>query len=885
MARIIQFEMNKYFNLDTQSLFIDGVEVGKPIEGIPFKILTLLATNYNVRFSADTIHDRCWEEGKEGGDVAYHINKLRNLIKDVKIPGTQQYTYIKCFDSKYYCPFKIQDNYDITSNTDVRKTSRNLTLKSFFNISENSVLFRDKEIHDVIDAIMESGNLVLSGDGGVGKTSVARRVFSLLRENFDYYGWINYNERIDINMLSDINVDIDGYSDVTMSEVDIKKRWNSILTWLANDKATKLFVIDNCDDIDNDENLSYLSGLPNVKFIITSRLAEIPGFDNVINIGCLGNKNDSSKCVDLFYHYNDAAEKYRETNIKIVSELCEIACYNTMAIELLAKASKKYYYDKLELFQKKLEKIGFKFADEELFTTNRTREKKTAVEHLLDLFTLKKRNEVEQKILWDFHCLPDSEMVSKEELQEWFGYSFREISKLEGEGWIKTEAGLYYIHPLVKQAVSCNESKWIDYWDTENQIREMHPSIINQILNHSLFADEDNFTLKIRKLRFADYLSYEGRFLNSRELIYIADNARVYGVRDMGLKYYKLAYDRLKEKVCENELCSKALLLPESHGKKLLLRACCGANPFILPKPYSEGIELLRHFWRTCYFYGYMLSYTTSGLEDAEEYISLSMIIIRRLEEFLEEDTFLNWYGRTADHLAYVISRVHIYDLNFISMAYSFYSEALECRERLALDYPINKEYQRNLAWTMDNLGVFLTDFITDEEYIKHREEFYYDSDYFEGGEKHPAVKRNRDLLKSRMSDAENLLKKSLEIRKSLAEANGDKYSTEVAWTDVSITRLLLNFKDRWQEAEKYILDAIHIYNELDKLYPTQHASSQAKAYRIYGSLLNNEEKKAEAQKAMEISLGIYEKLNQEYPNVYLQEVDITKAQLERIKK
>ena len=79
--------------------------------------------------------------------------------------------------------------------------------------------------------------------------------------------------------------------------------------------------------------------------------------------------------------------------------------------------------------------------------------------------------------------------------------------------------------------------------------------------------------------------------------------------------------------------------------------------------------------------------------------------------------------------------------------------------------------------------------------------------------------------------------------------------STEVAWTDVSMTKLLMNYSDKLDEAEQYILDALNIYNELDKLYPAQHASSQAKAYKIYSELLKCMNKPDDAANAYKTRL------------------------------
>lgn len=131
----------------------------------------------------------------------------------------------------------------------------------------------------------------------------------------------------------------------------------------------------------------------------------------------------------------------------------------------------------------------------------------------------------------------------------------------------------------------------------------------------------------------------------------------------------------------ENDLVRNSHL-PESNkdnmsGNELLLRACCEAYPFLKCQadeiveflPTTERMNLLKLFWKCCYFYGYMLSYTAVGMKDAKEYLSLSMIIIRQLHKYYNNnEEYTNYYGRNLDHLAFVISRSDIYGTNMLSI-------------------------------------------------------------------------------------------------------------------------------------------------------------------------------------------------------------------------
>lgn len=107
MARIIYFSKDKYFNLDTQCLYVNHQIVGTPLKGIPFKIMEFLAQNSPIPMTQEKIMEKCWKEDTGAGSVPYHIMKLRKAIKDEKIPGTKKYKYIVELDGKYCCTQRI----------------------------------------------------------------------------------------------------------------------------------------------------------------------------------------------------------------------------------------------------------------------------------------------------------------------------------------------------------------------------------------------------------------------------------------------------------------------------------------------------------------------------------------------------------------------------------------------------------------------------------------------------------------------------------------------------------------------------------------------------------------------------------------------------------
>lgn len=784
-----------------------------------------------------------------------------------------------------------------------KETVHSHDLTPFINITKESVLYRESEYDEIIDVIGRNKGIVLSGFGGSGKTSIARLVFSHLKSEYDYCGWINYNGDLKTSMIADI--ELDEYSDATMTENDIQKKWKYIVKMIANGKKSKIFVIDNVDYIEGvqspikDEELAAFSGWDNIKVIITSRLPKITGYDNVIKIKNLGDEDDCDKCIELFYYYNPDAAEYRASNYHIVKKICELAGYNTMAIELLAKDS-RYDADNLDKYYRNLIRVGFKYADEVPVETNHdftrievrnedgtiehdyyNRGSETAASQLMKLFNMKQRSLVERQILWDFHCLPEAERVSKKELREWLGYSIMEIDRLKEESWIKYEDGFFFMHPLINQAVSCTEEDWEKYWRyaEERRTSEKIPSIVTRIREHNFFDSNDGFVEGIRKIYFADYLSYGGRFLDVVDLLYIADRARKIGVRDIGLKYYKNSYDLVREKNVSDE----------SKIKKDLL-------------------------WRTSYYYGYMLSYTKVGYDDAYELVSESATIYSKLDEDELDENERSNYSKSVDHLGYIMSYNVEKDAQKdedINVACRYLKTAISLRIRILANRRIfsSNYYERtgnleekNILCNVlkEKIEAIRDEYINNSDLVLELHDYAWSLDNLGGlfsNMDFLAVQRNSQELGAyefhemlyEVRFGYYCLKEALNIRKKLAESIGDKYYTEIAWTYRNLVNLLMWYNPdeiSVEEIEQNLIKAMEIYDYLEKYYPGQHASSKSKTYISYARVLlkYGKDRKEDALEYYKKAISINEVLNNDYPGLYEQELKDVLKEVESLK-
>lgn len=818
----------------------------------------------------------------------------------------------------HYC---IDDGHkeDMARSNHQDKTPHELTNTTVLGTDESEVLFREEEIQNITDLLaLKTKSVLLSGFGGCGKTSIARLLYFALKDNYDYYGWINYTNNLKQSMISSIN--LENYSDETMTENDADKKWKYILKMLAGSRQTKLLVIDNADYIDGvqnplkDEDLMALPGWNNVKIIVTSRLPEMLGYGTVYHIENLGNYEQYDNCVELFYHYNKDAAKYRHKNIETVRRLCEMAGFNTMVIELLAKGSMYDSYS-LDEFYEKLQKVGFKYVDEvpvraahDLNVLSVRNEDgsineavdyynigcETAASQLMKLFNLKMRSKMERMILWDFHRLPEAEKVSRDELKNWMGYSIKDINSLKEEGWIKYEDGMFSIHPLIRQAILCVEDDWRKYWKYGEEHRKNispNETLVTLVKKQCFYNEEDSFLLSLRKIKFTDYLTYGGIPLDSETLLYVADYARERGAREVGKKYYKAAYEKTRAILSEMGVLTESFLCI-TDGK-------LPKQPLDIDDPLQIGfiklhideklLPIARLFWRSTYYYGYMVSYTMSGYDEAVMFILQAYYILLGMEETAE---VLRSLAKTLDHLGYILSN-HLKDnCGWVLCAEYYLKTAVGLRQRIVEnDLQKNMDCLHDLAWSQDNLGNLYAMLDADKMDANTSVVFGVSllNKYFMNCDKETIIVSGSKLVEDLQTgimfqQAEFYLKEALKVREAIAKYKGYDKDTEVAWTLCNLAALLSQDESRYAEAEELITRALYLYEELDKTCPEQHMSSAARTYTVYARLLAKwDGHEDEAMNNYAIAHMLNKKLEKDYPGIYVKEIEMIEREMRTV--
>ena len=302
---------------------------------------------------------------------------------------------------------------------------------------------REKELDDLARSLRKERFISITGAGGIGKSTLARKFLSQHREEFDEVAWIDYSG----DLVRDIVTQ-------TGAELGIKtgsyaSRWQQISRLLANSPGNKLFIIDDVDEDhangDDDkliEILQVLTGWAGMHILLTSRERDA----SEVFYPRMLKEFSPEECVLLFYKYLE--EPPSQSEVDIVADIVRMMHYHTFAIEVVAKAARTE--SSLAAYRDRL-KDGFSAIDDEVRIGA---EKGNAAYLIKALFDIQNRSKKESEVLQALACLPQKALLDKAEIKEWFGFPYNRYSKLYESHWISMETrGIFYLLPIVRDAI------------------------------------------------------------------------------------------------------------------------------------------------------------------------------------------------------------------------------------------------------------------------------------------------------------------------------------------------------------------------------------------------------------------------------------------------
>ena len=186
---------------------------------------------------------------------------------------------------------------------------------------------REKALVALGNTLSEHNIFLLSGEGGIGKTSLASKFLyeEWKTKNYAHIAWFSAQ-----NGMANAILNLAYPLQLQFDKEDESQQFARILQVLVNLK-TAFLVFDNADNADDlRKHYKTLCRLPNCKILITTRNTDLPDA-HFVHLEHLS----TAKAAELFKHHYNALTETEEA--ELLPPFLKAVGYNTLVIELLAK--------------------------------------------------------------------------------------------------------------------------------------------------------------------------------------------------------------------------------------------------------------------------------------------------------------------------------------------------------------------------------------------------------------------------------------------------------------------------------------------------------------------------------------------------------------------
>ena len=274
-------------------------------------------------------------------------------------------------------------------------------------------------------------HLLISGIGGMGKTTLGQKLFDEVKMMFDVSLWMTYKGSVlaCIAMaMAEKSVD----EDLMMH---FEKRMN-----LKNNQRNIIFIDDVDDKYLSDKNRDVLER--NAIVVVTSRMESISGY-----ITYELEPFSDIECVKLFKEYYKGS--ISSNNEKVIVELVNRVGKSTLLIELFARAANKSMKGLNEFLRSILE-TGISGTEIKV-QNNKEKTYARIAEHLATLYSLENMTDEWKRILINFSLSKERGVIRK--FVQIINATDEDIGDLVEFGWIKRNEQGFYMHALIRECV------------------------------------------------------------------------------------------------------------------------------------------------------------------------------------------------------------------------------------------------------------------------------------------------------------------------------------------------------------------------------------------------------------------------------------------------
>ena len=297
----------------------------------------------------------------------------------------------------------------------------------------------------IIDRIKKERILLLSGIGGIGKTTTAKRIYELAKHEYDHVAWIAYNDNWQASLVNNLFVSYFHFGEHSSE----KERYKKIVECVTNlQDAHTLFVIDNFNRIDSAE-LDEIRKLP-VDLLITTRcnLASIEKeYIDIMN---------SEEGESLFCENYKRKEELTYRDKRSIKEIVKLSRGYPLAIELIARAI-SYKNVKIADFLQELKAEDYRIENIDLSADSDWNGKdvnEQLAKQLSKVYQLSELNWREAEFIKIMSLLPALSVISYKDIAKYVAIECKDaLITLDYRGWIKqTQEGII-MHEIVCESI------------------------------------------------------------------------------------------------------------------------------------------------------------------------------------------------------------------------------------------------------------------------------------------------------------------------------------------------------------------------------------------------------------------------------------------------
>jgi tetratricopeptide (TPR) repeat protein len=577
-------------------------------------------------------------------------------------------------------------------------------------------LGRTTELETIHNRLFKQESLLLlvNGEGGIGKTTLAAKYYQRYEDIYEHLIWV-YAERGVVEAILTLEIPLKLGLD---PKLDQNQRFEAILEELHELDKPSLLVIDNANDVsDLEEHYIKLKQFTNLHILLTSRVNEL-GEAPIYKIKPL----PKNTAIALFKeHY----PRYDSKDDTLLLSILEAVGYNTLVIELLAKNLRnlnklKTNYHLTDLLSD-LQNRG-------LLTLSKSKAVKTPyhakdkLQHakpeviIAAMYDINELDAEEQKILVNFSVLPAENIPF-----EYLDILLTDFEDLETTLLLVAQKG------------------WLDF-DEKGSNFKISP-VVQEVINQKIHTQLQNCTGILSKL--IERIKYDGRSIegaNSKDIIFFIkySEAIIQNINQPNYElailhehlgsFYSIKGDLIKAHYFFNNSeisFSKLLELEPNNLKfkegKAILISTLGENYKNLGKndkaldAFKEGrilfIELYnsdienkyRHYNNEalCYQFMGMISLYYGNRNDTLKYF-------RHFNEIEKELNKMNPQNARFKHLLAIsyrkLAEVYITEGKLNTPLDYLNLDAKLCKE-ICDDFPSSKNYKTHLAISYEKVG------------------------------------------------------------------------------------------------------------------------------------------------------------------------------------